>query len=69
MASVGKKGVDKAFAMLKTLPRVCLANLRNSIGAPKRVSCILMYLVITVTNESKLTNFHKQIALVLIHYL
>ena len=34
---MGKKGVDKAFAMLRTVPRVCLANLRNNLGAPKRV--------------------------------
>ncbi|KAJ9574698.1 hypothetical protein L9F63_008133 [Diploptera punctata] len=37
MGSVGKQGIDKAFAMLRTLPRVCLGNIRNCIGAEKRV--------------------------------
>jgi hypothetical protein len=37
MSFSGKKGVDKAFAMLRTLPRVCLANIRRNPGTRIRV--------------------------------
>ncbi|XP_023703205.1 39S ribosomal protein L15, mitochondrial [Cryptotermes secundus] len=32
MSFSGKKGADKAFAMLRTLPRVCLGNIRRNPG-------------------------------------
>jgi hypothetical protein len=38
MSFSGKKGVDKAFAMLRTLPRVCLANIRRNPGTRIRVT-------------------------------
>lgn len=37
MSFSGKKGVDKAFAMLRTLPRVCLGNIRRNPGTRIRV--------------------------------
>jgi hypothetical protein len=37
MSFSGKKGVDKAFAMLRTLPRVCLANIRRNPGTRIKV--------------------------------
>ena len=33
-------GVDKALELLRTLPRVSLANLKGNPGANKKVSCI-----------------------------
>jgi len=38
MSFAGKKGVEKAFAMLRTLPRVCLANIRRNPGTRIRVN-------------------------------
>ena len=38
MSFTGKKGVEKAFAMLRTLPRVCLANIRRNPGTRIRVN-------------------------------
>jgi hypothetical protein len=38
MSFAGKKGVEKAFAMLRTLPRICLANIRRNPGTRIRVN-------------------------------
>ena len=40
----GKHGRDLALSMLRTLPRVCLANIRDNPGSKQPVSTILMIL-------------------------
>jgi len=52
MSFAGKKGVEKAFAMLRTLPRVCLANIRRNPGTRIRVNNTKDYSVFWVlTNQ------------------
>jgi hypothetical protein len=48
MSFAGKKGVEKAFAMLRTLPRVCLANIRRNPGTRIKVNNTNDYSVLWV---------------------
>lgn len=38
----GKQGKDLALSMLRTLPRVCLGNIRDNPGSKKAVSITLI---------------------------
>jgi hypothetical protein len=54
MSFSGKKGVEKAFAMLRTLPRVCLANIGRNPGTRIKVNNVNTIVAVVVSYQPTL---------------